>query len=78
MTRDYFAAVSTRAARAVARFSKDQAGAITVDWVVLTGFIVFLGIATSFYVATSVPMVAEKTQEMTAGLPIPPGMKLPF
>jgi len=23
-------------------------------------------------------MVAEKTQEMTAGLPIPPGMKLPF
>ena len=23
-------------------------------------------------------IVAEKTQEMTAGLPIPPGMKLPF
>ncbi|WP_421854453.1 YbaB/EbfC family nucleoid-associated protein [Oricola sp.] len=23
-------------------------------------------------------MVAEKTQEMTAGLPLPPGMKLPF
>ncbi|TCD16456.1 YbaB/EbfC family nucleoid-associated protein [Oricola cellulosilytica] len=23
-------------------------------------------------------MVAEKTKEMTAGLPIPPGMKLPF
>jgi DNA-binding YbaB/EbfC family protein len=23
-------------------------------------------------------LVAEKTQEMTAGLPIPPGMKLPF
>jgi DNA-binding YbaB/EbfC family protein len=23
-------------------------------------------------------MIAEKTQEMTAGLPLPPGMKLPF
>tara|TARA_R110002020_G_scaffold285595_1_gene501109 strand:- start:17813 stop:18136 length:324 start_codon:yes stop_codon:yes gene_type:complete len=23
-------------------------------------------------------MVAERTQELTAGLPIPPGMKLPF
>lgn len=23
-------------------------------------------------------MIAEKTREMTAGLPIPPGMKLPF
>jgi DNA-binding YbaB/EbfC family protein len=23
-------------------------------------------------------MIAEKTKEMTAGLPIPPGMKLPF
>ena len=23
-------------------------------------------------------IIAEKTQEMTAGLPIPPGMKLPF
>ncbi len=23
-------------------------------------------------------MVADKTQEMTAGLPLPPGMKLPF
>jgi DNA-binding YbaB/EbfC family protein len=23
-------------------------------------------------------IVAEKTQEMTAGLPLPPGMKLPF
>ncbi|MCB1335896.1 MAG: hypothetical protein KDK10_00015 [Maritimibacter sp.] len=72
MTRDYFAAVSTRAARAVARFSKDQAGAITVDWVVLTGFIVFLGIATSFYVATSVPMVAEKTQGTMENMTVMP------
>ena len=23
-------------------------------------------------------LMAEKTQELTAGLPIPPGMKLPF
>ncbi len=53
----------------LARFFRGEDGAVTIDWVVLTGFIVFLGIAASFFVATSVPMVADKVstnmKEMT-------------
>ncbi len=60
------------AARAVSRFWRGQAGAVTVDWVVLTGFIVFLGMATAFYVATSVPQVADKVGTHLEDTPVMP------
>ena len=42
------------------KFYPDEDAAVTVDWVALTAFTLFLGMATAFYVATSVPRVAEK------------------
>ncbi len=41
------------------RFHKEDHGAITVDWIAITAAIVMLGIAASFYVASSVPEVAD-------------------
>jgi len=43
----------------LARFSADEQGAVTVDWIVLTGSIVMLGVGASFYVASTVPKVAN-------------------
>jgi len=62
----------TRARRAVLRLLKDELGAITVDWVVLTAFLVFLGIGASFYVATSVPVVADKISQNMSSMTVLP------
>lgn len=43
----------------LARFSRDEDGAVTVDWIVLTASLVFLGIAAAYYVTSSVPEVAD-------------------
>lgn len=45
--------------RKVVPFARDESGAVTVDWVVLTGAIVFLGLAIAFIVTASVPDLAE-------------------
>ena len=42
------------------RFWRDQDGAVTIDWVALTAFTIALGMGAAFYVATSVPHVADK------------------
>ena len=42
-----------------AQFAKDESGAVTVDWVVLTAAIMLLGAASAFYVTSSVPDVAN-------------------
>lgn len=41
-------------------FLTEDEGAVTVDWIAMTATILFLGMATAFYVSTSVPFVAEK------------------
>lgn len=41
------------------RYFTDDDGAVTVDWVVLVGMLLFLGIGTAFYVKSSVPHVAN-------------------
>lgn len=41
------------------KFVTAQDGAITVDWIVLTAAIVFMGMGTAFFVAASVPDVAD-------------------
>lgn len=41
-------------------FLRDEAGAVTVDWVVLTAAIVLFGVAAGFIVTSAVPEVAAK------------------
>ena len=43
-----------------ANFAKDEAGAVTVDWVVLTSAIVGLGIAVMMSVGNSTKGLADK------------------
>lgn len=45
---------------ALTRYVRDEDGAVTVDWVVLTATLIFMGIAIAFYMATTVPEVGEK------------------
>ena len=40
-------------------FTRDEHGAVTVDWIVLTAAIVFLGIGAGFLVAGSIPGLAD-------------------
>ncbi len=63
MMSDVGMAGRTRARHGWQRFWQERDGAVTVDWVVLTGFLVLLGMATTFYIATSVPQVADKVGE---------------
>jgi len=50
----------TRATRRLLRgFLRAEQGAVTVDWVVLTGMIVLLGMAAGFAVTANVPGLAE-------------------
>lgn len=54
----------------VARFLCNESGAVTVDWVVLTGAIVGLGLATTVVVSAGVENVSEDTAEEMAGVEI--------
>ena len=40
-------------------FARDDDGAVTIDWVVLTAALTFMGIAAAFYVSSSAPEVAN-------------------
>ena len=42
-------------------------GAVTVDWVVMTAALVAMGIAAAFYVASSVPEVANNISSFMTG-----------
>jgi hypothetical protein len=44
-------------------FVRDDDGAITVDWIVLTAALVALGIGAAFYISSSVPIVADRTSD---------------
>ena len=41
-----------------AKFVRDESGAITVDWIVLTAALVMLGMAAAFMVGANVPELA--------------------
>lgn len=49
-------------------FARQQDGAITVDWIVLTAAAVFLGLAGAFVVAASVPRVADGISGYVGGV----------
>ena len=54
------------------RFVIDDAGAVTVDWVVLTAAVVGMGIAAGFSVSSGVPVLADKIVEVVESRPIGP------
>lgn len=47
----------------VTGFLRDEGGAVTIDWVVLTAAIVGMGIAAGFTVSANVPVLADKISE---------------
>ena len=54
----------------LSRFLRDECGAVTVDWVVLTGAIVGLGLATTAVVSGGVESLSQETAEELAGTSI--------
>lgn len=51
-------------------FASDEDGAVTVDWIVLTGVIVFMGLAAAFFVGAKVPGLAENISEYMMAQPL--------
>jgi len=54
------------------RFSTDDQGAVTVDWVALTAAIVLLGVSVMFYATSSVPEVANSLSRYMDGVTVVP------
>lgn len=53
-------------------FHDAEDGAVTVDWVAVTGFTIALGMGAAFYLATSVPKVADRVGEHLEETPVMP------
>ncbi len=53
-------------------FIKQQDGAVTVDWVVLTAAVVFLGVAVAFSVSSSIPTLANQISTTVANSGVTP------
>lgn len=51
-------------------FQRDEDGATTVDWVVLTATVVFLGMGVTFVVNANIPGLAHKTSSVVANQPL--------
>jgi len=56
----------------ICRFSTDDQGAVTVDWVALTAAIVLLGVSVMFYATSSVPEVANALSSYMTGVTVVP------
>ncbi len=54
------------------RFARQQDGAVTVDWVVLTATIIGLGMAAAFFVGANVPGLANKTSSYMTSVDVTP------
>ncbi len=54
------------------KFVRDESGAVTVDWVVLTATIVLFGAAAAFVVRSEVPVVAEAIFSYLANMDVGP------
>ena len=53
-------------------FARDEDGAVTVDWVVLTAGLVFMGISAAFYVSSSAPQVANNLSTYMVNIEVIP------
>lgn len=53
-------------------FLRDENGAVTVDWVVLTAAVVFLGVVGGFAIGSSVPSLAGKLGDFLESRPVGP------
>lgn len=54
------------------RFARDESGAITVDWVVLTAALIAIGMGAAFYVNASVPVVADSVSDYMTSVDVNP------
>lgn len=48
---------------AFGRFGRDEAGAITVDWIVLTALLVMMAMGAGFALTAGVPSLADSLSE---------------
>ena len=53
-------------------FTTDEDGAVTVDWVVLTAALMFMGISAAFYVSSSAPEVANNLSTYMVNIDVMP------
>lgn len=65
--------ILTHITRCQSRFVRDEDGAVTVDWVVLTATILMIGMFASFTVTGNIPGLANKMSEVVSGMPVGPG-----
>ncbi|WP_424940579.1 hypothetical protein [Aliiroseovarius sp. S253] len=56
--------------RCQSRFARDEDGAVTVDWVVLTAAILMIGMFASFVATSNLPGLANKVSEVVSERPI--------
>lgn len=61
-----------KARAALVSFMRGEAGAVTVDWIVLTATLIFMGIAVTFYIASSVPEVADNVSSYMSEMTVVP------
>lgn len=59
-------------AASIKRFIRDESGAVTVDWVVLTAAITMLGVGASFYITSSVPKLANSLSNYMESVTVMP------
>ena len=69
---DHQHAVRRRPTERLGRFLREDAGAVTVDWVVLTAAIVLLGVAAAFTVSANVPVLANKISDVVESQTVMP------
>lgn len=62
--------IQNRAQMRLTEFHRAQDGAVTVDWIVLTAALVMMGIGAAFYIASSVPKVAENVKNYMEGVEV--------
>lgn len=51
-------------------FARDEDAAVTVDWVVLTATVLFLGVASMFLVAGNIPGFADRISSSISNMPV--------
>ncbi len=54
------------------RFLRSEDGAVTVDWIVLTASMVFLGAAAGFFATSEVPALASKVDTSLQSMSVMP------
>lgn len=54
------------------RFLRSEDGAVTIDWIVLTASMVFLGAAAGFFATSEVPALASRVDSSLQNMSVMP------